>query len=561
MKRSRVTCTPILTVLMHFCPVLSPARVRRSVAAFLLFITLPFPALGAPSATGEFLRGIADSEPVSAGDFLRAAMGGLRVNLMQDTKKLPFKRIPRNLMPYVQTAHELGYLSAFKQDFRAAQPITRSQAVQILAAIERVQPAKEPAIRFRDVRPRSAEGRAIAAAVERKWMEPRSERLFGAREALTGKEARLILRTVIQEDTAVPTIRIKIPIIKVEPERPLPKQDELDTVWDLLQDNYLHKEKLNGDEPGFSSIEGLVKSLNDPYTNYLRPVSTQNMESQLSGKVTGIGAQVEQKNGDLIIVSPLKNSPAEQAGLQPGDIILSVNDQSLAGLNLDDAVGKVRGPEGSEAKLKIRRSGNEFEVTVIRNTITFEEVQASMQGEIAVVKLQQFGQITEQTFRAAIEQLNAKRPKGLILDLRNNPGGYLHAAAVVVSAFLPQGSPYASIITKDKTEVEPTDAPAVLDPSVRMIVLINKGSASASEIVAGVLQETGRAMLVGETTYGKGTVQQIFKFKSGSSFKMTIAEWRTPQGRKIDASGVTPDYQLPPGDRDDQLLKAIDLLQ
>jgi carboxyl-terminal processing protease len=273
---------------------------------------------------------------------------------------------------------------------------------------------------------------------------------------------------------------------------------------------------------------------------------------------------VEQKDNVLVIVSPLPGSPAEKAGLLPGDEILSVNDESLLNLGYQDAVDKVRGPKGSTANLVIRRNGSEIKVPVVRDTVTIPDLEVVYQDNVAIVKLHQFGQLTDTDFLQQMQEVKKKNPRGVILDLRNNPGGLLDAAKVVAGAFLPDGSPYVNIYEAGVAdpEVDKTEGTPIFGSDVPMVILVNKGSASAAEIVAGALQDAGRAKLVGEQTFGKGTVQQIFTFGDGSSLKMTIAEWKTPLGRKIDGIGVAPDITLAASETGDvQLDRAMGLLR
>jgi carboxyl-terminal processing protease len=395
-------------------------------------------------------------------------------------------------------------------------------------------------------------------------MKPVRKNLFGVSRPLTGKEARLLLRRVVQgvpakDDSPVPKVRINIRVPKEE----LPKSDILNTIWQLLTEQYLYREKLKPDEAAYRAAEALVESLGDPYTVFMRPVKNEQFQTQIQGEITGIGAQVELRSGVLVIVSPLKGSPAEKAGLLPGDEIHAVDGESLKGLGLEDAVGKVRGPKGTTVKLRIHRNGAEFDVTVIRDVVRVPEIEISFQGSIAIVKLHQFGQITERDLRSLMEKVQEQKPTGLVLDLRNNPGGLLHAAEVVLSNFVPQGSPVAVILSPEQEYTELTDDPPTIGASIPVVVLVNKGSASASEIVAGALQDAKRARVIGEQTFGKGYVQQVLQFNDGSSLKMTIAEYLTPSRHKVDGIGITPDRVIPmeAGGRDTQLLEALDLLR
>ena len=219
----------------------------------------------------------------------------------------------------------------------------------------------------------------------------------------------------------------------------------------------------------------------------------------------------------------------------------------------------IRSAEGAmkAAALALSVAALALVVLLLRKDFTVEYV-----NNVAIVKLQQFGQITESEFRPKMKEVAAKNPSGVLLDMRNNPGGLLDAAGVVTSAFLPEGSPYVLIDMKTSDETDRTSGDPLFAASVPLVVLVNRGSASAAEIVAGALQDAGRAKLVGEQTFGKGTVQQLIEFSDGSSLKMTIAEWHTPNGRKIDGVGITPDYVVEASQTgDSQLDRALSLLR
>ncbi|MFA6039198.1 MAG: S41 family peptidase [Candidatus Peribacteraceae bacterium] len=542
---------------------LQRTRVFRHAVTILLLVTL----LGGANVSGAAAAGTVQ-ETVTRADFLRAAISQLRLKLEktggEDSRT--YRGVQAQFLPYVRTAEKYGALHALTGsgdavDFRRA--ITRGEALQVLTALAKVNP-KEPLTKtFRDVTT-DDEKEAAAVALERKWMRPIRATLFGFDRFLTRAEERVLLKkamdkkgvNVLSPDKQ--TIRINVDAIR----RELPKKEIMETVWDLLEQQYLYKDRIKPDEMGFESVEGMVNSLDDPYTVFYRPSSAQEFQTQLRGEVIGIGAQVEQKAGVLIIVAPLKGSPAEKANLQPGDEILSVNGESLAGLSYEDGVNKVRGPKGTVANLHLRRNGMELDVAVTRDVVKIEELTTAFQGDIAVVTLHQFGQTADREFRDAMKEAAAKNPRALILDLRNNPGGLMDAAGRVVSAFVPLKTAYVQIHSSNEVIEEKTREEPIFPETMRMAVLVNKGSASAAEIVAGALQDLGRATIVGEPTFGKGTVQQLLEFTDGSSLKMTIAEWKTPKGNKIDGVGVKPDIQVvADASRDAALSRALDLLR
>lgn len=539
----------------------SRMRVSRFVASSVLFLLLTTP-LGA--AAREW--GLPQSGDVTRGTFIRAAVQALDVAAGEDGN-LPYSRIPQALEKAIRSAHERGALTHFGNDLRLSQTIKRGEAVQVVVGLLRMGNMGDGDTNFRDVRDGTPLARAVDVAADEKWIVPQRATQFGIHKALTAVEAENLLRkasgrsgTQKQADDTVPTIRITIP--KAKNTVKFTNTEVLDTIWQLINDEFLYRENINPEEASYSAIEGLVQSLKDPYTSFMRPAKAQDFRTQLKGEVTGIGAQVEDKNGILTIVTPLRGSPAEKAGLLPGDEILMADDVALTGIGFVEAVNKVRGAKGSTVKLRIRRDGIEFDVSVVRDVVTVPEIEITFQEGVAIVRIMQFGQITESKLRSEMEKVQTQNPKGVILDLRNNPGGLEHAATVVASNFLPLGSVVSIIKSKGGSEDHKTDAAPTIDTSVPVIVLINGGSASASEIVAGALQDSGRAKLVGEKTFGKGTVQAVLQFKDGSSLKMTVAEWLTPKKRTIDKTGIEPDVKVSYSkERDDQLLKALELLR
>lgn len=549
------------------------AFIARIIGVGLVFSLVLPSAAGAVNVTA--LLNARNSQTVTRADFIRAAVKAAELPLPQEST-VPYDSVPDALLPYVRAAHARGALKMFAKEGRAlrfSNGIRRGEAVEILGSLMQVThtgASDAPARKFTDA-VTSSDRMTVLLAIERNWLKPVSDTTFGLNRYLRGKEGVLLLTRAFQipgspgqntESLSVPVIRVKLQAISTQP---IPKADLLESIWNVLRRDYLYRDRLTVDKAGDKAIEGLVNSLGDPYTTYLPKQKSDDFKIQMKGEVEGIGATVEMTGGVLRIVTPLRGSPAEKAGLKPKDEILSVNGESLQGLTLDNAVHKVRGPKDSSALLKIRRAGREFDVSVTREKVVIPEIEITEDSNVAIVKILQFWDTTDKKFRQAMAEMQSRNPRGIILDLRNNPGGLLHAAGVVVSAFLPKGSPFVSIVESDSTRVELTeDEPAVMF-SVPMIVLANNGSASASEIVAGALQDGRRAKLVGETTYGKGTVQQVMQFSDGSSLKYTIAEWKTPLGRKIDKLGVTPDVIVSnegaPQGRDLQMEKAMELLR
>lgn len=534
---------------------MSVSTMLRRIPLFLLLIALPLGA-SAASSYDKMLPASALSK-VTRGEFLRASVSALDLPIKEEGP-LPFKTLPALLYGPARTADEFGALDVFGTELMAEKPITRGEAAFLLYKLTRTTTPKT-LVKYSDAT--GGMSAPVNAAVQQKWLKPLRKNSFGSTKALTAREAKAMLKLVAPTEPEKPVAPITVKL-KTQQKSPIPQDEMLRTVWKLLNDEYLYPEKISDKEAAYSAAEALVDSLKDPYTTFMRPADTKQFNTQLGGEVTGIGAQVEFKNNQLIIVSPMKGSPAEKAGLKPADIVLSVNGESLEGLDFNRSVEKVRGPKGSKALLRILRGGAEMDIEVTRDVIRVPEVEIKWEGNIAVVQILQFGQVTDKDLRGMMELIQAKNPVGVIIDLRNNPGGYLHAADVVASLFLPKGSTVATIISRDAEYLEVTTEEPIFPKSTPVAILVNKGSASASEIVAGALQDAKRATIVGETTFGKGTVQQIMEFTDGSSLKLTIAEWQTPKRRKIDGLGVTPDVVIPSSEiGDDQLRRAVEIVR
>ena len=321
------------------------------------------------------------------------------------------------------------------------------------------------------------------------------------------------------------------------------------SAWKIVHQDYVDQ-PVNDTLMMQGAISGMLQALGDPHTIYLNPQSYTDANSSLAGNYAGIGAYVDTTGKLLTITRAIPNSPAEKAGLQQGDQIIAVNGQDVTGMIPEAVRQKVLGPEGTTVKLTIQRPGQNapFDVQITRKTIVVPSVISKMlANNIAYIQITTFGDTTTQDFHNQLAALTAQNPKGLILDLRDNTGGVLSTAISVASEFIPSG-----VIVSEKTgdgKVAPHDASAgglATNKSLPMIVLVNGYSASASEIVAGAMQDTGRAKLLGVTTYGKGTVQLWIPLSSNKAdnqgaVAVTVARWLTPKGNTIDKKGLTPD--------------------
>ena len=324
--------------------------------------------------------------------------------------------------------------------------------------------------------------------------------------------------------------------------------------WDLLQKNYVDKTKLDPVKMAQGAIRGMVAAVGDPYTEYYSPQSFESTMIDLTGLYQGIGAYIGKKDDQIVIMAPMPGSPAEEAGLKSGDMILKIDGQSTAQMNTTEASQKIRGPAGSDVLLLVYRQGDKepFELKLTRREIKIDSIKFEMRGQMAYIRIQQFILPTTGDFKKALVEAYQKGAKGIILDLRDNPGGLLSEAVDVTSQFLTRGIA-VKIVDKDGLETVQKVKPGGIAKDLPVIVLINGGSASSSEIVAGALQDNDRAKLAGQKTFGKASVQNFVKLDDGSAIKVTISHYYTPNGTLISETGLTPDY--PTLLEDEELIK------
>ncbi|MFH1745085.1 MAG: S41 family peptidase, partial [bacterium] len=339
-------------------------------------------------------------------------------------------------------------------------------------------------------------------------------------------------------------------------------------VWDELEKQYVDKEKINEKKMFYGALRGLTASLGDPYTIFMNPENTSEFESDLLGKFEGIGAEIGIKKSVLTIIAPLPGAPAEKAGLKAGDKVFEVNGTSTMGMSIEEAVSQIRGPKGTQVVLSVGRDGLEGiqQISITRDEIVVKSVQTSMrEDEIFVITMTGFNGDTKELFNAAVNEAINKNPKGIILDLRNNPGGYLEAAIEIASEWIEEGIIVSEKYTNDIVDDNYARGKARLK-DFKTVVLVNQGSASASEIVAGALQDYDLATIVGKKTFGKGSVQSVTSLKDGSSLKITVAKWLTPEGRSINDEGIEPDYEVEytnedyEADKDPQMDAAVEVI-
>jgi len=337
--------------------------------------------------------------------------------------------------------------------------------------------------------------------------------------------------------------------------------------WNIIHDNYV--DPVDDTKLIAGAIKGMLDTLTFGRNYYMNPTEVKDFDAQLNGNYEGIGAYVDTTKDYLTIIAPISGSPAEKAGLRTGDQFIKIDGEDMTGVLPEAARQKVLGPAGTEVVITVKRGDQEpFDVKITRAKIVIPLVESKMlANNIAYVKINSFGETTDAELKKALQEVLANNPKGLIIDLRNNGGGLLNQAVTVASEFLPQDT-LVVIEEYENTKKEEKSIGGGLAENIPMIVLVNEGSASASEIVAGALQDHGRAQLVGVTSFGKGSVQSLVPLDNDQGIVgITIAKWLTPKGRQIDKLGLEPNVKVEltaedaAAGRDPQLDKAIELLK
>ncbi|MBI2056246.1 MAG: S41 family peptidase [Candidatus Sungbacteria bacterium] len=364
-------------------------------------------------------------------------------------------------------------------------------------------------------------------------------------------------------------------VLGVAGKEPPPRYRDVDfnlfwDVWTRVEEKYVDKSKLDREKMVYGAIAGMVHALKDPYTDFFTPEISRQFQEDVKGSFSGIGAEIGIRKSILTIISPLKNSPAERAGLKAGDKVFKINDTAAIDLALDEAVRLIRGEKGTQVKLTIVRDGLDQakEISITRDTIKIESVatesktitsgggdkpeeKEALPEGVFVITLNHFNEDAATAFRKAVQEFYVTNSKKLVLDLRNNPGGYLQVSVDIASWFLPAGDVVVQERFADGSKEEHRSSGYKLLENVPTVVLINEGSASASEILAGALRDSRGSKLIGAKSFGKGSVQEVVPLPKDASLKITIAKWLTPKGIEIDGKGLEPDVKVElPEDRE-----------
>ncbi len=342
-------------------------------------------------------------------------------------------------------------------------------------------------------------------------------------------------------------------------------------VWDAVKTKHVDQ-PVDDKDLFYGAIEGITSAVDDPYTTYFSPELAERFNEDISGKFDGIGAEIGVEDSQLQIIAPLANAPAEEAGLRAGDNVISIDETDTYDMSLDEAVNLIRGERGTTVVLTIFREGDTDvqDIPIVRDTIKIPTVEytttSANNKNIAVITLSHFNSGASADFAEIANQVLRDNPDGLIVDLRNNPGGLLEESITISSHFISDGVIVSERFSDGSSRPYYTSNIGSFGDSIPVAVLINRGSASASEIVAGALQDYGKATIIGEQSFGKGSVQDYEVFEDNSSLKVTVAHWFTPNGRNIDEEGIQPDIEVVmtaedyEADLDPQLDRAVEYL-
>ncbi len=334
--------------------------------------------------------------------------------------------------------------------------------------------------------------------------------------------------------------------------------------WDVVKANFINK-NLDYKKMVNGAISGMLSSLDDPYTMFMNSEESKVFNEDLNGSFGGIGVEITVKDGLMIIIAPLDDSPAAKAGIKSKDVITKIDGEDVGNYSYAEAINKIRGEKGTNVVLTVLHEGNDEpeDITITRDTIKNDSVKWEVKDDVMYIRISQFGDDTYDLMNKAAQEIQNKNLSKVIVDLRDNPGGYLTSSIDVASLFIPDG-----VIVQeqdrngDVNKMSTTHIPRLKD--VKLVVLINGGSASASEIFAGAMQDHKKGIIIGEKSFGKGSVQTLEKLEDGSQIKITIAKWLTPDGRAIDKQGISPDIEVKMSDDDKntdndiQLQKAIE---
>lgn len=362
--------------------------------------------------------------------------------------------------------------------------------------------------------------------------------------------------------SAIFGLGIWVGVAKIAYHVPQPGTIDFSLFWDAynqLQQNFINPDKIENQKVIYGAIKGMAETLGDPYTDFFDPEQAKRFQQDLSGSFEGIGVEVGLKKGLLTVIAPLEGTPGQKAGLKPGDIILKIKGKDTSSMTTEEAVSLIRGPKGTNVTLTVIRDtwDKSKDINITRDTIKIESMKWSLiEPDIAYIKINQFNESVSSDFKKAVIEISASPAKKIILDLRDDPGGYLEVAQDVAGWFLNNGQ---TVTIEDygknrEQQIYKAEGTGIFT-NYPMVVLINEGSASASEILAGALRDNRGIKLIGDKSFGKGSVQRVVDLKGGAFLKITVAKWLTPKGNSISDVGLDPDVKISITEQDAELQK------
>lgn len=488
-------------------------------------------------------------------DFVKWSLKNVGENKKTSLLKEPFADVKKNTKDryFIAKAWELGVLDD-NVLFYPESSIKKIDALKIILQLEGIAiPRAGFNINFVDNPKNIFERGVISKALQQGIIVAEKDDFFGAESKMSNLECIKLIDAVSLNRKAEQLIfQIETDFYTVKP-----KQDIFDQVWNTIKEEYAFEDKIDENKMMESAISGLVQSLNDDYTNYFTEEETRDFLFEVGlEKQYGIGAHVGlNKDGKFIIIKPLKDSPAEKSGLISDDIVLEIDDLEIEDKSFEEIVNLIKGEEGTTVKLKIKREGKELIKKIIRNEIKISSVETSKLGDYLLLKVNVFSNTVDQKIYEALKENYSLAKKGVVIDLRSNPGGFMYNAIDLASYFVEDGTPIVNMQTRNQNYKEVTEKNKINLIGVPLIVLVDEYSASASEIFAGAVQDLKIGKVIGNTTFGKGTAQDLLQFYDGSSLKITFSEWRTPNGKVVNGKGIEPDILFENIDNDKEVFE------
>lgn len=490
--------------------------------------------------------------PIMRADYLEWLLRNQSFNPKTYNTKYYFRDVTREseYAPYVARAVELGLVDPSGNYFNPKAYLTRLEALTWLMYAEGIPVplSHDDADKFIDLK-ETTERALVQKALDLTLVEPSDSRYFGANFRLTRGEA----ATWIYRVSLMGTSNFELGSFSIELSDILDGElSVLQDIWDLIHSDYYMADTTDYEDVRYSAIEGMIKGLGDKHSAFQRPDESLAFGDDLAGEFDGIGTYMETNEKDeMLILAPLKNSPAEKAGVKAGDIIRAIDGESMDGLDTYEISRKIKGPAGTDVTITFERDGKLIDITITRARIEIPSLDWEYRDNVGIIHIYEFTDNVGDQFATAVDELMQKAPQSIILDLRDNPGGYIDAAAKVLNYFFPHNDPIFKVWFDEESSLRYESAGSDIHLyDMPIAILQNPGSASASEIISLVLQEEKGAIVVGEQSYGKGTAQRLYPMSDGSILKLSVARWTTNSDTSINGIGITPDIEVEDNEND-----------